>query len=532
MPSVSQIPSVRVDIVANDQTQAAITSATSKLKSFGSAGESAGKSLERNFHEARGAAALFGEEAGVKLNRHLQSVLASSAILGPVLEAAFPIAAAVGLGEVLAQIGEKLLSFSDKMLGLARNTEQVTKKITQLDAEIIKGLRDKFQLQDAYNTLVLGLKGGDAERARLGNLKQERDLLDELLISETKRAQIQAGSLTTKGFLGIAIGGQLGQFLLSKDLKESAEVAKKMEESLAPLVNRITDLNAEVKTTPWKAFREDTEKAKEETKKLNDELTKTLEKVQKGVANLHILSTGQRGLQLNNPEAQRPSTTSLQSFGITSPLFPLFATPKELDIAKQYGFVMTDIVTKTKELSAVQKTVSDAISQGFDNAFQDIALGTRTIGQAFQSLASSVAAEVLKMVAKLLILPPLLQAINALLGAVGLGGGFASKGSITIPGAQLSNVPLFGGGHAMGGGVTPSMSYLVGERGPERFTPSVSGTISPASTSIQVNVINNSSQPVTAKASSRFDGKSYVTSVFLEDLKTNGPMRQALIASR
>jgi phage-related minor tail protein len=38
---------------------------------------------------------------------------------------------------------------------------------------------------------------------------------------------------------------------------------------------------------------------------------------------------------------------------------------------------------------------------------------------------------------------------------------------------------IFGGGLATGGPVTAGTSYLVGERGPELFTPSASGFITP-----------------------------------------------------
>jgi len=61
-----------------------------------------------SMHEAKGAAALLGEEVGVKLNRHLRSVLASSETLGPILAAAFPVAAAIGFAEVIAHATEKL----------------------------------------------------------------------------------------------------------------------------------------------------------------------------------------------------------------------------------------------------------------------------------------------------------------------------------------------------------------------------------------------------------------------------------------
>ena len=53
--------------------------------------------------------------------------------------------------------------------------------------------------------------------------------------------------------------------------------------------------------------------------------------------------------------------------------------------------------------------------------------------------------------------------------------------------------PIFRGAKAEGGPVKSGSSYLVGERGPEMFSPGVSGTITPnhamsGSTNIVVNV--------------------------------------------
>ncbi|MEO0880302.1 MAG: phage tail tape measure C-terminal domain-containing protein [Pseudomonadota bacterium] len=47
---------------------------------------------------------------------------------------------------------------------------------------------------------------------------------------------------------------------------------------------------------------------------------------------------------------------------------------------------------------------------------------------------------------------------------------------------------VFGGGRAGGGFVAPGASFLVGERGPEMFTPSASGTITPLSGNSGVTV--------------------------------------------
>ena len=89
----------------------------------------------------------------------------------------------------------------------------------------------------------------------------------------------------------------------------------------------------------------------------------------------------------------------------------------------------------------------------------------------------------------------------------GLGGG--------DPGSIFTK--LFGGGKASGGSVSSSKSYLVGERGPELFTPGRSGSIAPNGATGGVNVgtiniqvekhwraVNSSSTKATRRSGSRY----------------------------
>jgi phage-related minor tail protein len=60
---------------------------------------------------------------------------------------------------------------------------------------------------------------------------------------------------------------------------------------------------------------------------------------------------------------------------------------------------------------------------------------------------------------------------------------------------------VFGGGRALGGPVTGGTSYLVGERGPELFTPSSSGKVIPnnamGGSGTQVNItVNGAIDPI------------------------------------
>lgn len=88
----------------------------------------------------------------------------------------------------------------------------------------------------------------------------------------------------------------------------------------------------------------------------------------------------------------------------------------------------------------------------------------------------------------------------------------------------------FGGFRAGGGGVSAGKSYIVGERGPELFTPGRSGGITPngavggGGTSVQIN--NYSGAPVREQRSRGPDGREYVKVIVGEELGSGGYDKQ------
>jgi len=92
--------------------------------------------------------------------------------------------------------------------------------------------------------------------------------------------------------------------------------------------------------------------------------------------------------------------------------------------------------------------------------------GTKTLGETALGIIKQLARQFLTM------------GINQGFSALGSTGGILGK--------------LFGGGRASGGTVKGGTSYMVGERGPELFTPGRSGSIAPNSAmggaSVTVNV--------------------------------------------
>jgi phage-related minor tail protein len=127
----------------------------------------------------------------------------------------------------------------------------------------------------------------------------------------------------------------------------------------------------------------------------------------------------------------------------------------------------------------------------------------------FTDFANSVIADIMRIAIRQQIVGPIAQ---GLMGAFGMAG------------AQPAYYGGFGGGFASGGPVSPGMSYLVGERGPELFVPGSSGNIVPnggGGGNVTVNVMNQSGQPVAARATSSFDLSGTVIDIVLDGLNRN-----------
>lgn len=161
---------------------------------------------------------------------------------------------------------------------------------------------------------------------------------------------------------------------------------------------------------------------------------------------------------------------------------------------------------------ALGKTLKDVLKGDFEN-----------IGDAFGDMLADMAA----------------QAMAAEIGKL-LFGNFGKSGEIGgLAGGLISFVGgLFGGGMASGGSVSPGRTYLVGEKGPELFTPGSGGNITPNAQlsgppSVSVNIRNETGSKVDAEqGQATFNGESWVANVTLK-LAKNSPsyrnqMRQLL----
>jgi hypothetical protein len=116
----------------------------------------------------------------------------------------------------------------------------------------------------------------------------------------------------------------------------------------------------------------------------------------------------------------------------------------------------------------------------FASGISDVITGTKSLGAAFKDIARSIIGDIIQMTIKMLIF----RAISGIFGG-GISGAVGGGGGAGVAGARASGGPVSGG-----------QTYLVGERGPELFRPSSSGSIVPNN---KLAANNNQGGPIEIK---------------------------------
>ena len=149
-----------------------------------------------------------------------------------------------------------------------------------------------------------------------------------------------------------------------------------------------------------------------------------------------------------------------------------------------------DLINKQKEAAQELKRKFDEIGQSVeDNLVRnltDAVMGAQTLGQALSSVLRSLQRQLIEL------------ALSSAIGGIGGIFGDFLKGIFggtlgDTQGKFMPSNPKFRGAKAAGGPVKGGSSYIVGELGPELFTPSRSGMITPnhalgGTTNVVVNV--------------------------------------------
>src|SRR5580693_228942 len=164
----SPAPEIKVKITGEDTgVSAAIRELGAQLQQLKRTQDETGTSARRmgeaeagagrSMREAREGAKLLSEETGVHLSRGLTGVLARSSALGPILQAAFPVAAAIGFGEVIASAAEKFSTMIADAFIYTDAMKEAYKAEIQINTEIGKRAAHIEALGKAYE--LIGLSG-------------------------------------------------------------------------------------------------------------------------------------------------------------------------------------------------------------------------------------------------------------------------------------------------------------------------------------------------------------------------------------
>lgn len=153
--------------------------------------------------------------------------------------------------------------------------------------------------------------------------------------------------------------------------------------------------------------------------------------------------------------------------------------------------VAKDSKTYLEHIRDIASTTAQAMSSGFSDFFFDAVTGQlKQLSDYATAIFHSIARAWANMMGDMLV---------------------QSAMSWLFPGSG------FGGGRAAGGPVSAGTAYLVGERGPELFVPGQSGSIVPhGGANVQVNVINQTGVPVTARQETHVDAQGIVVDLVLD----------------
>ena len=338
---------------------------------------------------------------------------------------------------------------------------QAIKELQQIQPDIFRGLKlegdQVVGLTSSYNAYVESLKTVVAAKIKQAQLDQ---VIEKLLkaqgvtLTDQEQTIVNFGNEISKAY-GKQIAGSVA----------GSQYAEKQKKQTQAQTNEIKNLNAEV-----------------------ERLTKDLSELSKGVKLDEIKAPKIKKVKQDKPLdlVFQPIIPKLDKELRNPVLEALKRDQKDiLTESEQIGKLINDSIAKnikplpkivspevSKQLAEQQKALesqlsfaqqaASQISDSFSQAFDDILAGQnvfKAVGEAVKGLVLDIA----KAAIRALI-------FRAILNAIVPGGAKA---------LDLGGVANLLPGRANGGPVSGKSPYIIGERGPELFVPSVSGSIVP-----------------------------------------------------
>jgi len=475
--------------------------------------------MKRQTKEGAESLRLVDEAIGVHVSRPLSKVIAQipgvgsalASLGGATLGAAGLIALAPVLIDGIRKIGEMTGATKawKEILGLTGETfEQVAEGIKRQDEVLLTNLKRRVDMQDAYNRLVLGLKDADYEKSHIAALREETAEIAKQIALENQKVQRAAddtGWRTQVSGMN-PLDAVLTGFGYGKDVAvvDAQANANKLAEAMKPLSDRLKAINDEITKGSWKIYRDDLDAAGRAVESFNKRMTEFKMHSDTGITNPAEFAAWEKSRIGSIPAGPAPEFGASASgvYGGTSEAMELYKIHNDDAFAMdKYRQIITSIQTPQEKFNQqveilkalrpdltpdqyalAMKNLRDELNSGTNKAFSNLGQSMgRTIeqaalfGRSWTDALKSITVEIGEMVIKMTLLKSLEGGSSS-----GVGGFFTSllKG--------------FSGARAGGGPVAGGSSYLVGERGPELFTPGSSGFITPSGggSNIQIGPID------------------------------------------
>lgn len=186
------------------------------------------------------------------------------------------------------------------------------------------------------------------------------------------------------------------------------------------------------------------------------------------------------------------------------------------------------VATFYKDITDLNSQFASAFINSFGRLEDALVSFVRSGKLNFRDLADSIISDILRIAIRQQIIAPLVGAATSAIGNISTAVTYGTNvGSEQTQMLQEQDMDF----RALGGNVTGATSYIVGERGPEIFTPRTSGSITPnnkintmggGSQNVTVQILNESGQEMEAtSANADFNGEEYIISVVLNANESN-----------
>ena len=409
--------------------------------------------------------------------------------------------------------------------------DNIAKGIGQINAQKNKtGIQQNLQALQQYQRLLQSIGADDRNASRAEELqglilqKIDQNIAAQKELNKQTQAQGKIFDVPPLAAPdGKTGGGRTGASAAERAAKQAAEREKEIQERLRGL-RLEQDLIKQTGTA--KQLQYEAERAGDKQLLIRLQAEEEINTITNQLAATNVGITDQRlidqniqkaTLEIANVQAQTERQLAEEKRA---------ANQRQMDDMKKFIEQQYEMNTAIKQQRALADGIASVVGQNMTTAFDALISGAKSWQQSLQQIASGVLVDIAKQLLQIFVIEQAINAIRSFLTPfnpatpLGAGGGTVGKYGTLGPNYGIPQ-------RAKGGSVMGGQSYLVGERGPELFTPGRTGSVAPngsfGSANIVVNVDAKGTQAQGNQPNSAALGRAIGAAVQAELIKQKRP---------